>query len=214
MRTKPMICLPLIYLMIMLLTAMNSPAQAQDIAAGEASFQICKTCHGQQGEGQQTLNAPNLTGQFDWYTERQLHHFKAGIRGADAKDIYGAQMRPMAMTLADDAAVKNVVAYIQTLPVAQPEPTLDGDADKGKPLYVVCATCHGQKAEGNVALNAPRLNNQQDWYILRQLQNFKAGIRGKHPQDTYGAQMAPMAMTLADEQAMKNVIAYIISLDK
>ena len=133
---------------------------------------------------------------------------------ADAKDVYGSQMRPMSMTLADDNAIKNVVAYIQTLPVAKPQPTLDGDAAQGKSLYMVCATCHGQKAEGNVALNAPRLNNQHDWYLLRQLQNFKAGIRGKHPQDTYGMQMQAMSNTLADDAAMKNVIAYILSLDQ
>jgi cytochrome c oxidase subunit 2 len=175
---------------------------------------ICKTCHGQQGEGQLALNAPALAGQSTWYLERQLQNFKAGIRGADAKDIYGSQMRPMAMTLADDNAVKNVAAYITTLPVAKPTPTLGGDAAKGKSLYVVCAACHGQKAEGQLALNSPRLNHQHDWYLLRQLKNFKDGIRGKHPQDTFGAQMVPMAMTLADEEAMKNVIAYINSLDQ
>ena len=205
--------LPVLCAMLMVV-AIHGAAQAQDMAAGEAAFQICKTCHGQKGEGQLQLNAPNLSGQFDWYVVRQLQNFKAGIRGADAKDVYGSQMRPMALTLADDAAIQNVAAYIQTLPVSKPEATLDGNADQGKALYMVCATCHGQKAEGNLALNAPRLNNQQDWYLLRQLQNFKAGIRGKHPQDTYGAQMQAMANTLADEAAMKNVIAYILSLDQ
>ncbi len=213
MRMKPFV-LPMICLAIALLAAMNRPALAQDLAAGEASFQICKTCHGQQGEGQLALNAPSLTGQFDWYLERQLKNFKEGIRGADAKDIYGSQMRPMSMTLADDAAVKNVVAYIKTLPAAKVKSTLGGDAAKGKPLYTVCATCHGQKGEGLLALNSPRLNNQHDWYLLRQIKNFKEGIRGKHPKDVFGAQMVPMAMTLADEEAMKHVIAYINSLDQ
>ena len=213
MRMKLLI-LPLLCSMLMLLAAMRGAAQAQDVSAGEAAFQICKTCHGQQGEGQLQLNAPNLTGQFDWYLTRQLQNFKAGIRGADAKDVYGAQMRPMALTLADDNAIKNVVAYIQTLPVSKAKPTLGGDAAQGKALYMVCATCHGQKAEGNLALNAPRLNNQQDWYLLRQSQNFKDGVRGKHPQDTYGMQMQAMSNTLADEAAMKNVIAYILSLDQ
>jgi len=210
----PNICLPLVYLMVILFTGMHTPAQAQDAKAGEAAFQVCKTCHGPQGEGQQQLNAPNLTGQFDWYLIRQLQNFKAGIRGTDPKDVYGAQMRPMSMTLADEAAIKNVVAYIQTLPGSDAKSTLDGDAEQGKALYTVCATCHGQKAEGNLAMNAPRLNSQQDWYLLRQLKNFKEGIRGKHPQDTYGAQMQAMSNTLPDETAMKNVIAYIISLDQ
>jgi cytochrome c oxidase subunit II len=202
-------------ILIMMLTSLSSMGNllhAQDIRAGEASFQICKTCHGQKGEGQQALNSPSLSGQFDWYTERQLKNYKEGIRGGHPNDIYGSQMRPMALTLADDNAIKNVAAYINTLPVAKPPRTFGGDAAKGKTLYMLCATCHGQKAEGMLALNSPRLNTLSDWYMLRQLQNFKAGIRGTHPKDIYGMQMAPMAMALADEQAMKDVIAYILSL--
>ncbi len=211
MRMKPNV-LPIVVMTLTLLAGMSGLARAQDAAAGEASFAICKTCHGQNGEGQQALNAPALAGQLDWYLARQLQNFKAGIRGAHEKDIYGSQMRPMALTLADDNAVKNVAAYIAKLPATKVVSTLGGDAAKGKAAYVVCATCHGQKGEGNLALNSPRLNNQHDWYLLRQIQNFKAGIRGKHPKDIYGAQMAPMVMTLANEEAMKNVIAYINSL--
>lgn len=208
---KPIV-LPILGMILTLIAGVSGPAQAQDAAAGEASFVICKTCHGPNGEGQKALNAPALAGQFDWYIVRQLQNFKAGIRGAHKDDIYGSQMRPMAMTLADDNAVKNVASYIKTLPNANAPTTLGGDAAKGKPLYVVCSTCHGQKAEGNLALNSPRLNNQHDRYLLRQIKNFKAGIRGKHPKDVYGMQMGPMAMTLADDTAMKNVIAYINSL--
>ena len=41
---------------------------------------------------------------------------------------------------------------------------------------------------------------------------FKNGIRGAHPEDTYGQQMRPMAMTLANEETIKNVAAYIATL--
>lgn len=198
--------------MLTLISSISSLSHAQDAAAGKASYQVCVTCHGQKGEGNKALNAPSLGGQFDWYVERQLKNYKQGIRGADAKDIYGSQMRPMALTLPDDKAVKNVATYIKTLPAAKPVPTLGGDAANGRRLYVVCATCHGQKAEGMPALNSPRLNTLSDWYMLRQLQNYKDGIRGKHAKDVYGQQMVPMAMTLADGQAMKDVIAYILSL--
>ena len=188
------------------------PAFANELAAGEASFQICKTCHGQVGEGNLALNAPAIAGLQGWYLERQLNHYKSGVRGSDAKDIYGSQMRPMSMTLADDSAVKSVVAYMKTLPTPAPKATIGGDAAKGKALYVVCSTCHGQKAEGMLPLNAPALKTQHDWYLVRQIKAFKSGIRGKHPKDIYGQQMVPMSMTLANDEAIKNVVAYITSL--
>jgi cytochrome c oxidase subunit 2 len=115
----------------------------------------------------------------------------------------------MAMTLSNEAAVDNVVAYIGTLTAPPPAPTVQGDAAVGKQLYATCAACHGPKAEGNVALNAPRLTDQDDWYLVRELQKNKKGIRGTNPKDTFGAQMKPMAAMLADDQAINNVVVYI-----
>ena len=46
------------------------------------------------------------------------------------------------------------------------------------------------------------------------LNKFKKGIRGTNPRDTTGATMRPMSMILADEQAMKNVVAHISTLAK
>ena len=89
-----------------------------------------------------------------------------------------------------------------------------GDAAKGKTLYAVCGSCHGPNGEGMEALNAPRLAGQESWYTIRQLQNFKTGVRGTNPKDTFGMQMAPMAMTLANDQAIEDVAAYIESLGK
>ena len=111
-----------------------------------------------------------------------------------------------AMTLTSDAAVDNVVAYIGTLTAPAAAATVQGDAAAGKALYATCATCHGPKGEGNVALNAPRLADQDDWYLVRQLQNYKKGIRGANPKDAYGAQMKPMAAMLADDAAINNVV--------
>ena len=81
-----------------------------------------------------------------------------------------------------------------------------------KASNTVCVSCHGAKGEGNKDLNAPKLSGMQDWYIARQLQHFKNGIRGANPKDTYGMQMAPMAMTLPDDKAIENVAAYISTL--
>ena len=65
--------------------------------------------------GIETMKGPPIALLEDWYIVSQLTKFKSGIRGTNPADAEGAQMRPMAMTLADDQAVKNVVAYIQTL---------------------------------------------------------------------------------------------------
>lgn len=87
-----------------------------------------------------------------------------------------------------------------------------GDAARGKTLYAVCSTCHGPNGEGMQEMNAPALAGREEWYLIRQLENFKSGARGKDARDTYGLQMAPMAQLLADRQAMEDVAAYINSL--
>ena len=79
-------------------------------------------------------------------------------------------------------------------------------------MYAVCAYCHGDDGMGNQALNAPRLAGMSDWYLARQLQNFKSGVRGAHPQDYYGFQMGLMGQSLHSDQAVDNIIAYINTL--
>lgn len=204
---------PLAWMIGLLVAGAWSLAQAEgNVTTGKALFAPCAACHGQTGEGNPALNAPALAGQADWYIVRQLQHFKAGIRGTAPGDTFGMQMRPMAMTLATDQAVADVAAYIASLPPNNAKRTLDGEPEKGKDRYALCATCHGQKAEGSAVYHAPRLYQQHDWYLLTQLKHFKSGARGQAPGDTYGMQMRPVAATLSDEMAMKDVIAYIKSL--
>lgn len=180
-------------------------------AAGKAAYMICSTCHGAEGEGNAALHAPALAGQEDWYLKRQIQKFKDGVRGTHAEDLYGMQMRPMAMTLQSDEQINTVVEYITSLPVVHPELTLGGDAEKGASAYMLCQACHGADAEGNKLMNAPSLQGLPDWYIVSQLKNYKAGIRGADPKDIEGMQMAPMAKTVADEAAMADIAAFIHS---
>lgn len=185
---------------------------AGDPQAGKATYALCATCHGPNGEGMQSMNSPKLAGQEPWYLKRQLQDFKSGIRGADPKDVFGMQMRPMAMTLANDQAIDDVVAYISTFEAKPAPATISGDTAKGKQTYALCATCHGPNGEGMETMNSPKLAGQEDWYLVTQLKNFKSGVRGAQPNDTYGMQMRPMAMTLADDQAILDVVAYINTL--
>ena len=83
---------------------------------------------------------------------------------------------------------------------------------RGEDIFVTCESCHGDEGQGIWALNAPRLNGVNDWYLVRQLNNYKQGIRGSHPQDLYGKQMTLMAGVLRDDQAIKDLVAYINTL--
>jgi cytochrome c oxidase subunit 2 len=180
--------------------------------AGAAQFVVCTSCHGPQGQGQQAMNAPRIAGQDGWYLEQQLANYQAGVRGAHPEDTYGQMMAPMARTLATRDAVANVVAHIATLPDQAPAATVEGNAAAGGERYTVCAYCHGAAGQGIEQMRAPRLAGMSDWYLVRQLENFKTGVRGGHPQDYYGKQMGFMAATLQDEQAIRDVVAYINTL--
>ncbi|MFK8047461.1 MAG: c-type cytochrome [Halioglobus sp.] len=192
-------------------------ADRQGLAGGDATqgkglYTVCGSCHGQQGEGIVAMNAPRLAGLPAWYIERQVKYYQQGIRGAHEEDTYGKQMAPMANMLVDDLSIRHVTAYIDSLNVSPTGSTLSGDAIAGEKHYNSCGACHGAKAQGNYALNAPPLAGQQDWYLQRQLENFRKGIRGAHKSDVYGHQMVLMARTLQNEQSVNDLLAYLSSL--
>ena len=89
---------------------------------------------------------------------------------------------------------------------------LAGDAVAGKRQYTLCVACHGVNGEGNQGINGPRLAGLEAWYLTRQLNNFKQGVRGTGRGDIYGAQMKPMADALRDANAVADVVAYVGTL--
>jgi cytochrome c553 len=102
---------------------------------------------------------------------------------------------------------------VARLPVQRPDATLEGgDPAKGATSYQVCVACHGPDGKGQQALGSPPLPQQSDWYLLSSLHKFKTGVRGNDPRNANAQIMRGMAATLPDEQAMKDVIAYIRSL--
>ena len=189
-----------------------APALGED-GRGEELFDLCAQCHGSEGGGNEVALAPPIAGLSEWYVKEQLNKFRSGIRGLHPDDVGGLRMYPMSLSLRDDADLEGVAAYAASLPAAAAEPTLQGgDPSRGKILYTPCTACHGAKAEGKEALGGPNLRVSADWYMLKQLQHFKSGIRGSDPRDITGMRMRPMSMILADEQAMKDVISYILTL--
>jgi len=184
----------------------------QRSTSAEQTMQLCVSCHGDALEGKAEVNAPAIAGLPQWYVERQLGKFRNGSRGGHFDDHAGMQMRPMALSLTDED-VTTIAAHVATLPPATPAPTLEGgDATRGQTLYVPCSACHGANAAGDEKQNAPPLTATNDWYLLTQLRHFKDGVRGANPLDIEGAGMRPMASTLVDEQAMKDVVAYVATL--
>ncbi len=186
--------------------------QEGNIERGRTLYSSCAVCHGQNGQGDKNFQAPQLAGQATWYVERQLRYFKTAVRGAHSKDIYGQQMAAMSGALVDDTAVRDVASYIHSLTPTVADEVPDGDRVKGQKLFQNCAFCHGDKAQGNFALNAPRLAGQHAWYLQRQLEYYQQDVRGTHPQDKYGNQMILMSKLLQNKQAVADVAAYLSAL--
>lgn len=185
-------------------------AAAADAARGKTLYAGCVACHGESGAGNETLQAPALAGLDAVYLMRQLHNFKAGIRGADVADTAGAQMRASAALLADEAAMTDVTAYIASFPPPAVAPVAGADLRNGSNYYQAsCGACHGGRAEGNTALFSPRLAGQHTAYLKRQYLNFREGLRGAHPDDKYGRQMKVMSAALPAAKDLDDVLGFI-----
>lgn len=179
--------------------------------------QHCVACHGSEAQGDLGLQAPSLAGMENWYTQIQLQKFKAGLRGAHFKNPEGIAMRSALELVRSEGdpnrSFSHLAHYLATLEPARSEATVEGDVASGEVHYALCVACHGESAQGNPELGSPKLTGKQDWYLLKQLQAFHEGVRGSDPRDVTGGQMAALAQALPDEEAMKDVIAYIRSLD-
>ena len=180
---------------------------------GAQLFQLCAQCHGPEGGGDPVALAPAIAGMDEWYVKAQLTKFHSGARGTHPDDLAGMRMRPMSLTLRGEEQIAAVAAHVASLPRISARATLEGgDATRGQALYAPCAACHGPDGAGIQQLNGAPLRASSDWYLQRQMHNFRSGIRGTNPLDTSGALMRPMSMTLPDEQAILDVIAYITTL--
>jgi cytochrome c553 len=75
------------------------------------------------------------------------------------------------------------------------------DAAAGEAKFgAVCVACHGAGGNSGTPAN-PRLSQQHDAYIVKQLQEFKAGKRASPIMQGFASQLS--------DQDMKNVAAYL-----
>jgi cytochrome c oxidase subunit 2 len=192
--------------MVLLIGTLTSPSlRAED-------YSYCTTCHGTNGNGNPAIRAPKIAGMEDWYLRRQLERFRSSMRGVPAQDDGGQEMRPVAAALTDTAAINGAVAYAVAFKPKTPSITVQGNVERGRAQFETCAACHGAKAEGNAALHAPALANQSDWYLVTQLERYRAGLRGYAADDPEGAQMRAIAASLPDSAAIVDLVSYINTL--
>lgn len=231
---------PLRSILVMFLLCFGANALAQstlqspnETVTGEELFIVCTFCHGDSVQGNDRRDGPALAGLEAWYLELQMHNFKKGIRGNLAEDVPGQVMHFSSPMLRNDYTIASVAEYISALEPGKPmaanavgarpyiwdspyaglEPSIMGDAEAGRETYTtVCTACHGEEGRGNEALGAATLTYLSEVYMIRQLMYFRDGIRGAHPEDIRGQQMAAMAKLLTDDQKIADVVAYISGL--
>lgn len=193
--------------------AVTGVSSADGNARGRQLFALCAQCHGSEAQGKQDFLAPAIAGLDDWYVASQINVFKSGARGTHWEDVGGMRMHPMSRWLKTESDVQAVAGYVASLPKEAPPTVVEGGSPiQGKVLYSTCSACHGQKGEGNKAMNSPPLSHMSDWYLVSTLEKFKAGIRGGNPANTNAVLMRGMSNMLATDQAIKDVVAYISTL--
>lgn len=171
---------------------------------GHDLFQPCLLCHSTR----EMQRGPILDGLPAWYVENQMRKFRDGIRGSEPENRSAVLMAGAVSPGLSDTDTVLLARHISQLPVRDHLTTVRGDTERGRALYVICAACHGDRAQGNEELKGPPLDVQEDWYLLDQLRKFKAGLRGRHPGDVEGQTMAAVMATLEDAQ-LRDIVAYI-----
>lgn len=175
---------------------------------GQQLFQSCTSCHGANAQGNPDLGAPRLAGQLASYLERAMGEFASGQRGQE--DKHAQQMAAITAFFKKPEQRTGLSIYLSNLETTTTAaPTRS--SDPAYRLYQAsCGGCHGVSAEGNKALNSPRLAGLSANYVERQLQHFKAGKRGDSSR--YAKQMKMMANTLKSPADIKLLSQYISNL--
>lgn len=125
------------------------------VNGGDAAFKVnCITCHGSGAMGR--ADYPNLNDD-DWLwggTLDQIYQtIRFGIRSEHA-DTRMSEM-PAFADMLEPAQISQVAAYVISLTGTPSDPAL---VVPGKQVFADnCASCHGEKAEGNKELGAPDL---------------------------------------------------------
>lgn len=101
--------------------------------------------------------------------------------------------------------MNKLVSFVVVAGISLVAPQLlmaQGDAAAGQAKAALCATCHGNDGNSQIAMN-PKLAGQSAKYLIKQLQDYKSGAR----QDPT---MSAMVMNLSQED-MADIAAWYAS---
>ena len=194
----------------MLFLAGTSSVFAGDPKAGQEKSALCQGCHGPDGNSL-APEWPNLASQHADYIEKQVKNFQDG-------DRQDPTMSSMVIGLSQED-ITDIAAYfssqsLQSVPTEKPK--ANSDIALGKKIYKggntyngvpACAGCHGPNGVGNAPAVFPRVAGQKIDYLIKTLNDFRAGNRANDPNEI----MRNIAAKLSDRE-IKAVAAYVSSL--
>jgi cytochrome c553 len=194
------------------------PMVSANMMDGKVLFeQVCSACHGMDGGGKAELKSPAIASLPDFYAKNQIASFREGRRGHHPEDTQSFLMSSIAKQLTEEQT-ESVVAYLtkmpRTIPVDIEKDSQKADLANGMMLFQErCMECHRYNASGEIAFASPPLIGQQAWYLTEQIHKFKDGRRGTVKGDVNGAKMVLSSSFIEDKQMLRDIVAYIVSLN-
>ncbi len=197
-----------------------------DIEYGEEINEVCAGCHGEFGQGSISGEYPRLAGLDAEYIEKQLNDFKQRKRinipmipFANDRELPGDDVRVISAYLAQiqlptrlDPIDEENFDALERLHASKRVVNIKaypGDIELGRRVYdKECASCHARDGYGKKQKKAPMLAGQYSEYLLRQIQNYRAGDR-RHDEEEDDRDVF---IELGDE-VVDAMLAYLATLD-
>lgn len=174
-------------LLVAALTLAVTPALADPIKDGENVYKTktCMACHGIKG-ARPVLSYPMLAGQNEKYLFNQLKDIKGGKRVGSMDEATGhpfIQGMLDIMQLVDENDLKNVSAYLASLPPGKPkaaDPAPDAALlAAGEKAFngLGCKACHGKEGLKPTAKTYPFIAGLNAEYLARQMTDMRDQVR-------------------------------------
>jgi cytochrome c553 len=167
---------------------------------GVEPWDTCGECHGLDGAGNH-IKFPRLAGQKQSYIVNEILDFRAGRRRNDDGQM---QQTAQELTTAD---IPRVAQWFASQTPPWPKLTIEEepDLDRARRLAISgiagaapCLSCHSAASLRMLdkPFDAPRIAGQRDFYIAKELTDFRAGRRSNDPE----RMMRKIAQRLTDSE--------------